>query len=175
MHEARYMIFKHMQWVPAARGVLTAASNWAAERKQQKTVQTAGPSPGKRSSNKQVLLRMEPSYVTRLASTITGFFPKKHRFTYIKVALLLLPWGFPTNHVFLQVGRGPSGVGHVWKLWTCAGVPKRGTSELKQFHSCHTLKNQVQWLTCQAFNVRRNWGNTEMSVASMSFLSITYY
>jgi len=63
--------------------VLVAASNGAAERREQKTVQPANPRPGKQSNNKQLLLRMKPSCTACLASTVTGFF-ENHRFTYLK-------------------------------------------------------------------------------------------
>lgn len=111
------------------------------ERREQKMVPTADLSPGKQSNNEQVLVRMKPSYVTCLASTITGF-SLKTKIHVFEVPSLFLRWGFPTDRVFLHPGAG-----HTWKLWTCVGVSERGTSELKLFNPCHVLKSKVQWLT----------------------------
>lgn len=96
---------------PPAQWVSIAASNRAAERREQKMVQTADPSPGKQNNNKQLLLLIKPSYVTCLASTITGFFLRTD-------SRICISSSFPEL-----------GVSH----WSCVSVGELGTLGSSEF------------------------------------------
>lgn len=85
MDETGHVISKRPNPGPPVYWVLMAA-----ERREKKMVQTADLSPGKQRKNKQLLLRMKHSYVTSLASTITGFFLKNPQIHMSKAPRLFL-------------------------------------------------------------------------------------
>lgn len=102
---------------------------------------------------------MKPSYVTCLASTITGFFLKT-QIHVSEVPRLFPRWGFPTDRVFLQEGWAPMGASSE-PAWGCPrGAPLNSDGSISA--TLQKTKHSNRPLTGQAFNIRRNCSNIKM-------------